>query len=174
MTGCSHPLRPQHEVPTHAPDMIALQAGKATVGVADQVGSRPDHDAEMAGVGVGAHVGHAQQPAAVVPQLQASRIVCKLPPKDTLCVGTRLVDEAVDDAVEEGPLHGMPSHGSGLNMQVLNLHVKAGKSGLREQSCLSLSSSAGVASTSTLFTDLHAACTQMPPGRSCLGSRDQR
>jgi hypothetical protein len=62
------------------------------------------HDAEMRCVVVGPHVGHAQKSLAVVHQRGASRVVLELSPEDGLRVHARLVDEAVNDAVEVGSL----------------------------------------------------------------------
>ena len=66
----------------------------------DHAQARHLHDAEVRCVRIGAHVGHAQQPLSVVHQRGAARIIPELAAEDGLRVNARLVDEAVDDAVE--------------------------------------------------------------------------
>ena len=55
---------------------------------AHQVGGRGHENAEVTGVCVWAHVGHAQKPAPVVLELQTPWIILEVAAKDAFRVGT--------------------------------------------------------------------------------------
>eukprot|EP00958_Prasinococcus_capsulatus_P013281 scaffold1350_cov277-Prasinococcus_capsulatus_cf.AAC.1 len=91
-----------------AHDVVALDDLAEDGVVAVEVRRGRDDDAEVGAVGVGPHVGHGEQPGAVVPQREAARVVLEVAPEHALGVGARLVDEVVDDAVEAVALEVVP------------------------------------------------------------------